>query len=245
MVDITEIKNGVFKLTEYLPENAISVSSFLITGKAPALVETGTPYLADGFLRAIADMVAPETISNIFVTHEHLDHFGGLPEYVAEAYNANVVIHNFLKVQVGFWGVVKGIISVSGGETIPIGDRKMEVIYVPVETTGTVIYLLKPEGILFTGDYFGQLGEGAFASKDEPTIEKLVRDIVSLHEGLGLDGDNIRRYLSPVRKKGFDIIAPSHGCLITEDVDEVFNKVINAKLDYREGINALRRIIGR
>jgi flavorubredoxin len=245
MVDITEIKNGVFALTEYLPENIISVSSFLITGKTPAIIETGTPYLADGFLHAISDMVAPETISNIFITHEHLDHFGGLPEYVAEAYNASVVLHNFLKVQIGFMGVVKGIIPVNGGETIPIGDRKIEVIYAPVETTGTVIYLLKPEGILFTGDYFGQLGDRRFTPKEGVTTEKFVRDILVLHEGLGFDGDNIKKFLAPIRKKEFSIIAPSHGCMIMEDVDEIFNKVVNAKLDYREGISALRRIVGR
>jgi flavorubredoxin len=245
MVDIVEIRKGVFALTEYLPENAISVSSFLVTGKAPALIETGTPYLADGFLRAISDMVTLETVSNIFVTHEHLDHFGGLPEYIAEAYNANVVLHNFLKVQAGFIGVVRGIIPVSGGETIPIGDRKIEVIYAPIETTGTVIYLLKPDGILFTGDYFGQLGDRRFKPKGGLTTEKLVRDIVILHEGLGFDGDNIRKFLAPIKKKEFDIIAPSHGSIIKEDVDEVFSKVVNAKLDYREGINTLRRIVGR
>jgi flavorubredoxin len=245
MVEITEIKNGVFALTEYLPENMVSVTSFLITGKTPALIETGTPYLANGFLRAISDMVPPETISYILVTHEHLDHFGGLPEYVAEAYNASVVVHSFLKVQIGFMGVVRGVISVSGGETIPLGDRRIEVIYAPIETTGTVVYLLKPDGILFSGDYFGQLGDRRFTPKEGSTTEKLVRDIITLHEGLGLNAENIKRHLAPIRKKEFDIIAPSHGSMIRDDVDEVFNKVVNATLDYREGIKTLRRILGR
>jgi flavorubredoxin len=245
MVDIIEIRDGVFALTEPLPENMISVSSFLITGERPTVIETGTPYLANGFLRTISDMVAPETISYIFVTHEHFDHIGGISEYVSEAYNANVVAHSFLRVQLGFIGVVRGLMPVNGGETIPIGKRTIEVVYVPVETTGTVVYLLRPDGILFSGDYFGQLYEGKQTQSSEGSIERLIRNIVTLHEGLGLRADDIKRYLSPLEKKKIEIIAPTHGHIIKDNVSEVFHKVVNAKLDYREGVNALRRLTGR
>ena len=245
MVDIYEIKDGIFALTEYLPENVISVSSFLITGSVPTIIETGTPYLANGFMRMISDLVPPEKVSNILITHEHLDHLGGLPEYLSEAYNSNVVIHNFLRVQLGFMGVVRGIIPVSGGETIRIGDRTLEVIYAPVETTGTVSYLLMPEGILFSGDYFGQLGEKKLTEGSGPSTEKLVHDITILHEGLGLSGDAMKKYFSPLRKKKIQILAPSHGSVIRDNANEVFDRVLNTRLDYREGLAAIRKMIGR
>jgi flavorubredoxin len=245
MADIYEIKDGIFAITEFLPENAISVSSFLITGKSPTLIETGTPYLAGGFMRMISDLVPPEKVSHILITHEHLDHLGGLPEYISEAYNASVVIHNFLRVQLGFMGVVRGIIPVAGGETMHIGDHTMEVIYAPVETTGTVSYLLMPEGILFSGDYFGQLGEKKLLEGSAPTTERLVHDITILHEGLGLDGDAIKKYFSPLRKKKIQILAPSHGSIMKENASDVFEKVLNTKLDYREGLAAIRKLIGK
>ncbi|WXG44299.1 MAG: MBL fold metallo-hydrolase [Promethearchaeati archaeon SRVP18_Atabeyarchaeia-1] len=233
MVDIYEIADGVFGLTEYLPENSISVSSFLIAGKAPVLIETGTPYLANGFLRLIGDMVSLESTSHIMITHEHLDHLGGLPEYVSEAYNASVVAHNFLKVQLGFMGVVRGITPVNGGETIPLGSRRMEVIYAPIETTGTVVYLLQPDGILFSGDYFGQLGQKKAAQAAGSPTERLVHDIMVLHEGLGYSKENIKKYLAPLGKKNIKMIAPSHGSLIKDNVDEVIDRVVKTRLDSR------------
>lgn len=245
MVEIREIKDNIFALTEYMPENGISVSSFLIMGKVPVLVETGTPYLANGFLHAVSDMVPLETVSHIFVTHEHLDHFGGLPEYVSEAYNASVVAHSFLRVQLGFMGVVKGVISVNGGETIPIGDRRIEVIYTPIETTGTVIFLLKPDGILFSGDYFGQLGNGNSSQRPGTPTDRLVHDIMILHEGLGYREENIKKYLSPLRREKIEIIAPSHGSAIRENVGQVMDRAINAKLEYREALNFLRKMTAK
>jgi flavorubredoxin len=244
VADIYEIKDGVFAITEYLQENAISVSSFLITGKSPAIIETGTPYLADGFMRMIGDLVPPEKISHILITHEHLDHLGGLPEYISEAYNANIIVHNFLRVQLGFMGVVRGIIPVGGGETISLGDHTLEVVYAPVETTGTVSYLLMPEGILFSGDYFGQLGERKLTEGSVPATERLVHDITVLHEGLGLSGDGIKKYFTPLRKK-IQILAPSHGTIIRDNANEVFDKVLSTRLDYREGLAAIRRLIGK
>jgi flavorubredoxin len=245
MVDIYEIKDGIFALTEYLPENVISVSSFLITGSVPTIIETGTPYLASSFMRMISDLVPPEKISNILITHEHLDHLGGLPEYLSEAYNSNVIVHNFLRVQLGFMGVVRGIIPVGGGEAIRIGDRTLEVIYAPVETTGTVSYLLKPEGILFSGDYFGQLGEKRLTQGTGSSPERLVHDIAILHGGLGLNAQSLKKYLSPLRTKNIQIIAPSHGSVIKDNAGEVFDKVLNAKPDYSEGLTILRKLTGR
>jgi flavorubredoxin len=231
MVAIYEIGEGIFALTEYLPENSISVSSFLIMGDTPAIIETGTSYVANGFLRTLSDVIAPERISHVLVTHEHLDHIGGLPDYISEAYNAVVYAHKYIMVQLGFMGVVRGTIPISGGETISMGNRKIEVIYAPIETTGTVLYLVQPDGILFSGDYFGQLSEKKWTLYPEQSADDLVRDIARLHRGLGYTGESVRKYLQPLKKRKIRTIAPSHGSLIRENVDEVFDKVMTAKLD--------------
>jgi flavorubredoxin len=230
MVAIYEIEDGIFALTEYLPENSISVSSFLIMGDTPAIIETGTSYVANGFLHTLSDVVDPEKVSYVLVTHEHLDHIGGLPDYVSEAYNAVVFAHRFLRVQLGFMGVVRGVIPVSGGETISMGNRRIEVIYAPIETTGTVVYLVQPDGILFSGDYFGQLSEKKWTLYPEGSSDELIREITKLHKGLGYTQEAVRKYLQPLKRLKIRTIAPSHGSIIKENIDEVFDRVINAKL---------------
>lgn len=155
---------------------------------------------------------------------------GGLPEYISEANNANTVAHENIKAQLGFMGVFGKIILTKGGETIPIGERKIQIIHAPIETAGTIIFNLQPDGILFSGDYFGQL------SKEEWVLhprsqEELLDNITELHQGLGYTQENIRTYLSPLLKIPLKTIAPSHGSIIQEDVQQVIEKTIKTKLN--------------
>jgi flavorubredoxin len=89
---------------------------------------------------------------------------------------------------------------------------------------------VQPDGILFSGDYFGQLSEKKWTLYPEESADDLVRDITRLHRGLGYTEESVRKYLQPLKKHRIRIIAPSHGSIIRENVDEVFDKVIDAKL---------------
>lgn len=229
MVEVHEISNGVYLLSLHLRENQISVASFLILDETPTLIETGTMHAAKNFTSEIEKIIPLEKISHIFITHEHLDHMGGLPEYISEAYNAKIVAHRFTKAQLGFMGVVGKTILTEGGETIPIGKRKIEIIHAPIETAGTIIFNLQPDGILFSGDYFGQLTEEKWTLHTEST-EKLLKKIAELHQGLGYTQQDIKTYLSPLRKTPLKTIAPSHGSIIQKDLKQVIEKTLKTNL---------------
>ncbi|MBS7270036.1 MAG: hypothetical protein KIH10_14525, partial [Candidatus Freyarchaeota archaeon] len=81
--------------------------------------------------------------------------------------------HVGTKAQLGFMGVVGKTILTGGGETIPLGKRKIEVIHAPIETAGTTIFNLQPDGVLFTGDYFGQLTEEKWTLHPQSTEQLL------------------------------------------------------------------------
>lgn len=245
MVGVFEIRDGVYVLAKHLKENKISVASFLILDELPVIIETGTPYVAKEFLRKLEEIIPLEKISYIFVTHEHLDHIGGLPEYISEAYNARIVLHHFLRAQLGFMGIVGRTVFVNGNETIPIGDRKIKAIYAPIETTGTTIFMLQPDRILFSGDYFGQLSEENWTLYPKVSSDQLVQTIKEFHQGLGYSREDVKKFLSPIEKMKPRIIVPSHGSLIKDDVKKVFKKVIEAKLKPEQKGSLWRRVFGR
>jgi flavorubredoxin len=197
MVEVHEISDGVYLFSQYLRENKISVASFLVLDEMPTIIETGTPYTAKNFIPEIEKIIPLEKISYIFVTHEHLDHLGGLPEYVSEANNARTVAHENIKAQLGFMGVVGKIVLTKGGEEISIGAKKIQIIHAPIETVGTVIFNLQPDGILFSGDYFGQLSNEEWTLHTQPQ-EELLNKITELHQGLGYTQEDIKAYLSPL-----------------------------------------------
>ncbi|MBS7251972.1 MAG: MBL fold metallo-hydrolase [Candidatus Freyarchaeota archaeon] len=229
MVEVHEISEEVYILSTHLKENQISVASFLILDEKPTLIETGTMQAAKNFTPEIEKIIPLEKISYIFVTHEHLDHMGGLPEYISEAYNAETVAHRYTKAQLGFMGIVGKTILTGGGETIPLGKRKIEVIHAPIETAGTTIFNLQPDGILFTGDYFGQLTEEKWTLHSQST-EQLLQKITELHQGLGYTHQDIKAYLSPLRKIPLKIIAPSHGSIIQKDLKQVIENTLKTNL---------------
>jgi flavorubredoxin len=230
MVEVVEIADGVYAFSKFLKDNDISVSCFLILDEKPAIIETGTLGLARSFLKHMAELGPLDTTSHIFVTHEHQDHFGGLPEFISEAYNAKVIAHKAITAQLAFSGIVGRNVLVEGGEAIKLGKRSIQIYYTPIETKGNIIFLLEPDGILFTGDYFGQLTKESWSPYPRMPTNVFIHNIIAFHQALGYFQKDFIRYFAPLKKKSLNFIAPSHGSMIRESIPQIFEKVIKAKL---------------
>ncbi|MFX1475878.1 MAG: MBL fold metallo-hydrolase [Promethearchaeota archaeon] len=242
MVEVIEIADGVYAFAQFLKENDISVSCFLIQDEKQVIIETGTISLAKSFLSRMAGLGPLDKTSHIFVTHEHQDHFGGLPEFISEAYNAQVVAHKNITAQLAFSGIVGRNLLVEGGEAFRIGKRTLRIYHAPIETKGTIVFLLEPDGILFTGDYFGQLSKGGWSPYPQVPENVFIHNIVAFHQALGYQQKDFTKYLSPLKKKDLHFIAPSHGSMTNESVPQVFEKVIKAKLGKGEKGGLWQRI---
>ena len=242
MVDVFEIVDGVYMVSEYLRGNMISINIFVVVDENVSIIDTGSQQVARDFLEAVKKIVKMDEISNIFLTHEHLDHMGGLPEFASEAYNARIYAHKSLRIQLGFMGLATGIISLEGREVIPIGNRRIRIIHAPIETLSKVVYLLEPDGILFSGDYFGQLSEFNWSPISEKPLKEIVEEIKKFHEGLGYTKEEINKYLKPLLKYNIKILAPAHGSIIKEDTKKIIEEVIKAKIKPSERGSLWRKI---
>src|SRR5438045_8956441 len=90
----TRIGTGVIQIDTLLGGWHNVTAGYLIEGREPVLVETGSQSSVDALLAVLADLnVAPTDLAGIAVTHIHLDHAGGVADVARAFPNATVYVH--------------------------------------------------------------------------------------------------------------------------------------------------------
>lgn len=183
-------------------------SMYLVEGKDKAvLIDAGTK-IAD--LDKIVAYLTKKPIM-LVTTHIHPDHTGSAIDYFPEIFinqADTVMIPLFMP---DYKGVVKYL---KDGEIIDLGKRKLEVVFTPGHTPGSVTFIDKDAGYGFSGDSFGS-GTLLLAldfSTLVSTCQKIGRimdkfGIISLYPG-HYDGKNLES-----RKRVNDIIILSKDVL--------------------------------
>ena len=90
----TRIGDGVVEIDTLLGGWERVTAGYLIEGRDPVLVETGSQTSVPALLAALAELgIAANDLAGVAVTHIHLDHAGGVGD-VAKAFpNATVYVH--------------------------------------------------------------------------------------------------------------------------------------------------------
>lgn len=121
----------------------------------------------------IADVVTQNgwEVSHILLTHSHFDHVGGLAE-LKEATNAPVYIHSeaVSMLEVAAQSAARWQIQMkqpqpadhmlAEGDTIKVGNQKLEVLFTPGHAPGHVCFYLREHDVLFDGDVLFQQSIG-------------------------------------------------------------------------------------
>lgn len=111
------------------------------------------------------------SISHILLTHSHFDHVGGLADLKQEV-NAPVYIHEealpMLRraphsaemFQITIPEPPEPEERVEEGDTIQVGELRLEVLFTPGHAPGHVSFYLPEQGVIFDGDVLFQQGIG-------------------------------------------------------------------------------------
>jgi len=145
----------------------------------PAVIDTGIGTNREAIFETLAEIgVGEEDLAWILPTHAHLDHAGGAGYFAERFPNAEVRIHERgvghlvspdrlvegTKHAVGDqWrhyvepkpvpeGRIEGL---SGGETIDLGDRELDVVEAPGHAPHQTVFHEADEGVVFTADAAG------------------------------------------------------------------------------------------
>jgi len=141
--------------------NGTTYNAYLIEGsEGLAVIDTVKQEFADEFFRRLESVGRYEDIKVIVLNHLEPDHSGALPELMRRAPNAKLYISqravSMLKALLKPRDQVIDYTTVTTGDTVSLGDRKLRFLHTPfLHWPDTQCTYLEQQHILFSGDVFG------------------------------------------------------------------------------------------
>jgi flavorubredoxin len=201
----------------------VPVSSLLIRGAEPIVVDTGAPAHRRRWLEQVFELVDPLDIRWVFLSHEDGDHTGSLDEVLLSAPNATLVMNAFGAERLALERLVPLHRSIwrEPGDEFDAGDRRLRLILPPIfDGPATRGLLDERTGILWAVDAFGALTPGAVHHVEDlprDLYEETFADVNSLvspwHQWL--DPVRYDRHLGELEALRPDAIASAHGPILT------------------------------
>jgi len=177
----TPVGDGVWLIDLGFQDQPGVVAAYLVAdGDAVALVETGPGSTLPALLAGIAAAgFAPESVTQLLVTHIHLDHAGAAGPLVRRFPHLTVRVHPVGAPHLvdpaklvasatriygdrmdALWGEVAPIpvdrvLPLADGEAVAIGGRVLTALYTPGHASHHVAYADADAGAVFTGDIGG------------------------------------------------------------------------------------------
>ena len=222
------IAPGVYRVDAISLSNAISVL-LLANDDGWTLVDTGLSSSV-GRIRAALGVLGsgPEDLKRIFLTHQHNDHTGGLPDLLEWAPHAEVgasaheakIISGRRKLDPQHNPVLRFLARnaklppVAVTKVLREGDfvSGFRVIATPGHTPGHVSLLRDADDLLFTADAFG-------------CLPRKIR--VGIRKGVCVDPPEAKRSAEKLLAEDFTTVVMSHGPVLRSDAKETLREVVS------------------
>lgn len=181
---ITEIANGVHRISTYVPEGppgGLTFNQFLVVGNEPLLIHTGMRRLFESVRRAVETVIEPASIRWISSNHvSRPDEYGALDEWQALAPNANAT-HG----HVGCFVCLSEMSArpprpLADGERLDLGGhivRWIDTPHVPGPWEAGVLFD-ETTKTLFCGDLFARTGQAPPTTTDDVTDAAIAHDLL-------------------------------------------------------------------
>lgn len=190
-----------------------ALSSYVVAGAAPVLVDCGAADTTDRIRAAMATLdVAPGEVAAILVTHVHLDHAGGAGELARACPDADVYVHErgrpyltdaerLTRLKQSTDAAVGGTdvygdpevvppdrcVSVSGGEQLALPDRTLEFVDAPGHAPHHYAAIDRSSGALFSLDAAGMYYENQVLPSTPPPSFDLEANLATVERLRDLD----------------------------------------------------------
>lgn len=178
----------------FLPGRGYDSNMFIVQGRDPILVDTGTGEHFHSVLKFISEVIPIEDLKSIILTHRHYDHVGGAGALMKRL-GAKVFVHESDAKVVGdgdSWGTMSSmfnrsieaidVVRIKAGQVFSTGEHSLTVLHTPGHSIGSICLYDDNTKDLISGDtvFNGGVGRWDLPSGDYGALVTSIRKLRDL-----------------------------------------------------------------
>ena len=221
-VTISEIKDGIYRISGFVSEYGLTFNQFLIDDTYPTLIHTGPLGMYSKIEDKVKEVISLKKLSYVAFLHFEADEWGGM-EFL-QAPNAKLICSELSsKLNLMGWKMPIDHISFWENESLKTGKMNLRFLMTPhVHHWDSMMIFETFSKSLFTSDLFIQPGI------NKPVLfDDLSDAMISLYRAVGIfaSEDPVRTTTKRLAKLDPNIIYPMHGSCIDKSL---FSKYCDA-----------------
>ncbi len=223
-VNISEISDGIYRISGFSNEFKITFNQFLIDDEKPMLIHTGPIGMYESIKEKIKEVISLENLAYVSFLHFESDEWGGM-EFL-ESTEARLVCSDLSSKLnlMGWYKVPTDHIAVWDNEVLNTGKKKFRFIMTPhVHHWDSMMIFEENTKSLFTSDLFIQPGRnGSVISED------LSESMINLYRGVGIFATEkpVRETTKRLEVLSPEIVYPMHGSCIDKSIFSKYTEAI-------------------
>ena len=216
------------------PGEFLPVNSLLIRGEEPIIVDTGAPIHRQRWLDQVFNLVAPEDVRWVFLSHDDGDHTGALHDVLDLCPHATLVANFFSTERLALERELplQRMIWREPTEHFDAGDRRLRLVLPPIfDGPATRGLVDERTGVMWGVDSFAATTPGALHRVEEiPSGQyddsfHLLNSLVSPWHAW-LDPERYDRHVDSVESLRPEVVATAHGPILRGDaIHDAFDRV--------------------
>ncbi len=211
-VEVSEIQDGIYRISGFVDEYGISFNQFLIDDAQPILIHTGPFGMYEKIEQKVKEIIPLEKLAYVAFLHFESDEYGGVN--FLKAPNAKLVCSDLSsKLNLTGWqNVPSDHVSFWDNEVLNTGKRRFRFIMTPhVHHWDSMMVFEETSKSLFPSDLFIQPGNNKPVSSDD-----MSQAMLGLYKAIGIfsSEDPVRQTTRRLVKLDPDMVYPMHGSCI-------------------------------
>ena len=223
-VTISEITDGIYRISGFSNEFGITFNQFLINDEKPILIHTGPIGMYKNIEEKIKEVIHLQKLTYVSFLHFESDEWGGM-EFLESA-NAKLVCSELSSRlnMMGWYNVPVDHLSVWDNDILKTGKRQFKFIMTPhVHHWDSMMIIEETTKSLFTSDLFIQPGNNKSVTSDDYS-----ESMINLYRNTGIFAGEkpVRNTTKRLVELSPNMVYPMHGSCIDKSIFSKYTEAI-------------------